>query len=111
MRMRLAIALTLALAVAPIIAVQGRTLSAFAATRQEAPAAEAQQPAAPRDFHASALRQATATCAAGGQVLAGRGCCSHHKGQCGCQNGRVACCDGSLSPSCRCEADGRVEER
>lgn len=39
-------------------------------------------------------------------LLAGRGCCSHHKGQCGCEGGRVVCCDGSLSPSCRCEKDG-----
>lgn len=38
-------------------------------------------------------------------TLAGRGCCSHHKGQCGCEGGRVVCCDGSLSPSCRCEKD------
>lgn len=38
-------------------------------------------------------------------LLAGRGCCSHHKGQCGCEGGRVVCCDGSLSPSCTCEAD------
>jgi len=38
-------------------------------------------------------------------LLAGRGCCSHHKGQCGCQGGRVVCCDGTLSPSCTCEAD------
>lgn len=38
-------------------------------------------------------------------TLAGRGCCSHHKGQCGCEGGRVVCCDGSFSPSCRCEKD------
>jgi hypothetical protein len=38
-------------------------------------------------------------------LLAGRGCCSWHKGQCGCEGGRVVCCDGSLSPSCRCEKD------
>lgn len=38
-------------------------------------------------------------------LLAGRGCCSWHKGQCGCEGGRVVCCDGTLSPSCRCEAD------
>ncbi|OIO02469.1 MAG: hypothetical protein AUJ49_06045 [Desulfovibrionaceae bacterium CG1_02_65_16] len=50
----------------------------------------------------------------GGQqdvLIAGRGCCSRHRGQCGCQNGRVACCDGTLSPSCRCAADGRSEKR
>lgn len=35
-------------------------------------------------------------------VLAGRGCCSWHGGQCGCNNGRTVCCDGSLSPSCTC---------
>lgn len=31
-----------------------------------------------------------------------RGCCSHHKGVCGCEKGRVKCCDGTMSPSCRC---------
>jgi hypothetical protein len=31
-----------------------------------------------------------------------RGCCSSHKGVCGCVNGRVKCCDGTLSPSCTC---------
>jgi hypothetical protein len=114
MRMRLAftpmIPLAITLAIAPTIDALGRTQSAFAAAPQET-AAQAQAPAAPQDSNASALRQAPATCAAGGQILAGRGCCSHHKGQCGCQNGRVACCDGSLSPSCRCEADGRFEKR
>lgn len=32
----------------------------------------------------------------------GRGCCSHHDGVCGCAGGRVQCCDGTTSPSCRC---------
>ena len=31
-----------------------------------------------------------------------RGCCSRHGGVCGCQNGRVVCCDGTYSPSCTC---------
>ena len=31
-----------------------------------------------------------------------RGCCSWHGGVCGCEGGRKVCCDGSLSPSCRC---------
>ncbi|MCI5072581.1 hypothetical protein MRY82_06550 [bacterium] len=32
-----------------------------------------------------------------------RGCCSHHKGVCGCAaDGRKLCCDGTPSPSCRC---------
>lgn len=30
------------------------------------------------------------------------GCCSHHQGVCGCLSGRKQCCDGTLSPSCRC---------
>ena len=30
------------------------------------------------------------------------GCCSWHNGVCGCQFGRAACCDGTLSPSCGC---------
>lgn len=32
----------------------------------------------------------------------GRGCCSHHRGVCGCVNGRTKCCDGSFSPTCGC---------
>ena len=31
------------------------------------------------------------------------GCCSWHGGVCGCRNGRVVCCDGTLSPTCRCD--------
>lgn len=31
-----------------------------------------------------------------------RGCCSHHGGVCDCVNGRVKCCDGTLSPTCTC---------
>lgn len=47
-----------------------------------------------------------------GQVFAGtrpslRGCCSRHGGICGCSAaGRIACCDGSLSPSCNCSQIG-----
>lgn len=38
-----------------------------------------------------------------GTCLAGQGCCSWHGGQCGCtSSGRVMCCDGTTSPSCRC---------
>lgn len=36
------------------------------------------------------------------EVLAQRGCCSWHQGVCGCQGGRVVCCDNTYSPSCRC---------
>ena len=32
----------------------------------------------------------------------GQGCCSWHGGECGCQDGRDLCCDGTLSPSCTC---------
>jgi len=38
-----------------------------------------------------------------GDSIAKRGCCSHHKGVCGCKNGRAECCDGTLSPSCGCD--------
>lgn len=31
------------------------------------------------------------------------GCCSHHKGVCGCSYGRTVCCDGSYSPTCGCD--------
>lgn len=37
------------------------------------------------------------------EQLAQQGCCSYHDGVCGCGvNGRVRCCDGTQSPSCRC---------
>lgn len=37
------------------------------------------------------------------EQVAGRGCCSHHGGVCGCSSdGRAQCCDGGLSPSCGC---------
>lgn len=31
-----------------------------------------------------------------------QGCCSRHKGVCGCRGGVVVCCDGSTSPTCGC---------
>jgi len=31
-----------------------------------------------------------------------RGCCSWHDGVCGCENGTKLCCDGTLSPTCKC---------
>lgn len=37
-----------------------------------------------------------------GLLLAQRGCCSWHKGVCGCSMGRTVCCDGTYSPTCRC---------
>ncbi len=30
------------------------------------------------------------------------GCCSYHQGVCGCLDGKVRCCDGQPSPTCRC---------
>ena len=31
------------------------------------------------------------------------GCCSKHKGVCGCSpEGETQCCDGTKSPSCKC---------
>ncbi len=39
------------------------------------------------------------------ETLAKRGCCSWHQGVCGCQGGRVVCCDGSFSPSCTCNKE------
>lgn len=45
------------------------------------------------------------------ELIAQRGCCSHHQGVCGCSNGRDKCCDGSLSPSCTCNSIVPVEEQ
>lgn len=39
------------------------------------------------------------------ELQAQRGCCSWHGGVCGCSNGRAQCCDGSLSPTCGCQAE------
>lgn len=44
------------------------------------------------------------------ELIAQRGCCSHHHGVCGCSNGRDQCCDGVLSPSCTCNTVTPVEE-
>lgn len=44
------------------------------------------------------------------ELIAQRGCCSHHQGVCGCSNGRDKCCDGTLSPSCTCNSIVPVEE-
>jgi hypothetical protein len=30
------------------------------------------------------------------------GCCSYHGGVCGCSFGRLVCCDGIFSPTCKC---------
>lgn len=37
-----------------------------------------------------------------GAVQEKRGCCSHHHGVCGCEDGVTRCCDGSPSPTCTC---------
>jgi hypothetical protein len=38
-----------------------------------------------------------------GDLLMGRGCCSHHGGQSHCsKSGRWVCMDGTFSPTCRC---------
>ncbi len=34
--------------------------------------------------------------------VARRGCCSHHKGVCGCTAHVTICCDGDASPTCTC---------
>lgn len=38
------------------------------------------------------------------KMIARSGCCSHHRGVCGCDQAldRIECCDGTLSPSCTC---------
>ena len=41
-------------------------------------------------------------------VIEKRGCCSHHRGVCGCSGGRVTCCDGTYSPSCTCYKDDSI---
>ena len=30
------------------------------------------------------------------------GCCAWRGGRCGCEGEQVRCCDGTVSPSCRC---------
>jgi hypothetical protein len=54
------------------------------------------------------------TCAArpnpGGseQQVVQRGCCSHHQGVCGCNGGRVVCCDSTYSRSCTCNKEDPI---
>ena len=43
-------------------------------------------------------------------LLAQSGCCSWHKGVCGCLDGHAACCDGTLSPSCGCRSDDQKDQ-
>lgn len=43
-----------------------------------------------------------------GEKIAAKGCCSRHGGVCGCNNGRVTCCDNSTSPSCTCNKEEPV---
>ena len=43
-------------------------------------------------------------------ILAQRGCCSWHGGICGCYGIRIACCDGTLSPSCLCRGGSPPSE-
>jgi hypothetical protein len=31
------------------------------------------------------------------------GCCSRHKGVCGCSGRHAECCDGTQSPTCGCD--------
>lgn len=31
------------------------------------------------------------------------GCCSYHGGVCGVQDGKIVCCDDTLSPTCVCQ--------
>lgn len=38
-------------------------------------------------------------------AVAKSGCCSWHKGVCGCERGRAVCCDGEYSPTCGCHHD------
>lgn len=43
------------------------------------------------------------------EVLAQRGCCSWHQGVCGCNSGRVVCCDNTYSPSCTCNHEDPIK--
>lgn len=45
---------------------------------------------------------------ASNEVLAQRGCCSWHQGVCGCNSGRVVCCDRTYSPSCTCNQEDPI---
>lgn len=45
------------------------------------------------------------------KTIAKRGCCSWHKGVCGCSGGRVTCCDGTMSPSCTCNKETPLGEK
>ena len=48
------------------------------------------------------MESRTFTESGSGRKLKKQGCCSRHKGVCGCADGKVVCCDETLSPSCKC---------
>lgn len=48
------------------------------------------------------MESRTFTESGNGRKLKRQGCCSRHKGVCGCKEGKVVCCDETLSPSCKC---------
>jgi hypothetical protein len=50
----------------------------------------------------AANRDLVASCLLDESVPMGQGCCSHHGGECGCQDGRDVCCDNTFSPTCTC---------
>lgn len=70
-------------------------------------AASAGEKAGQGEFLEQSLCQDTGQALQGEQV-ARRGCCSHHKGVCGCVDGRIKCCDGTLSPTCTCLREDTV---
>ena len=51
---------------------------------------------------AASRRVVVARCLPSESIAMGQGCCSWHGGECGCQDGRDVCYDGTLSPSCTC---------
>lgn len=44
------------------------------------------------------------------ELIAKSGCCSHHGGVCGCNSGRVVCCDNTYSPTCICKGGEPLED-
>jgi hypothetical protein len=54
---------------------------------------------------AQACPDAASTGAPAAALAQGAGCCSGHRGVCGCRAGKIVCCDRTFDASCRCNRD------
>jgi len=71
----------------------------------------AQNAPAPSDHLDNSVCDPLESSAESTEQYAQQGCCSWHNGVCGCSGARVQCCDGTLSPSCKCNSVSSASSR